>query len=172
MDKQIDEKIREKGKEIAGMLEEWAIEDGVLAPGQRIVFSMQIKDGPVVVQEEHSEQTLGNPYLDMHPKEFFSRKRAREKCPHASGRILNLMDYALGELNYDRKGTVVSLTMRDFLEKYPDIRSFYSLSCVGERTISVIVRLLLDAQLPFTDDEDFLAKHRCTRHLMVMENQK
>ncbi|MDB5265179.1 MAG: hypothetical protein JWN64_750 [Parcubacteria group bacterium] len=65
--------LAQKTRDIQESLESWALESGLLSPGEQLVFSLRIEGSPIVVRNVADME----PLLEMKVIDFFNAERLR-----------------------------------------------------------------------------------------------
>ena len=137
-----DQLMISKAQAIQQELEAWANEHGILGPGERIVFTMQIENFATVVQNSAAQ------YWDLNPLKFFSFDRIEGfDIPHAQAvRIANAI---LNELSYRNREQNESRieTMRDFLDNY-SLSKLLRFPNFGKKSLRSMVRMMRASGFP------------------------
>ncbi len=87
-----NETLANKAEKVRLALKEWAANEGILGPGEQIVFTLAIRPVPTVMQE------ASNDFHSMHPVEFFTKTRLIELGinPRAAQRACNSLLWMAG----------------------------------------------------------------------------
>ncbi len=130
-------------------LEKWAKDNNILEPGEHIVFSMRIEVVPSVVREEDIS------YQELSIDKFFSVGRLKSvgmRDRNSIGRTRAVFMH-FGVRNH---GDPVPATMKEFVEKYPDVLDIDRHLGSQKKTLRKVVELLRSSGFRITDQDHLL----------------
>lgn len=144
------EVLAAKAAELSKDLQAWAAE--ILGPGEQLVISFRVLDIPLIVQEDEMS-ILNLPYM-----EFFTveRLQAFEGSSATVTRAHNCLFYYRDDIREESKKDGEP-TLRDFLAVV-NVTELLRFPNVGRKSVTLIQRVLQDANLSLKDPSGYLAR--------------
>jgi hypothetical protein len=143
-----DDLLQQKALEIQDMLETWAVEKNILAPGERIVFSApRIESVSTVVIEKGQ---LTEDLRKMPVMEFFTRERLLGvgTPPNFIGQILLRVKLVSHESvpvpgsKFRSRDVPFIHSMQEFLSEYPTEKDLRTIPYLGLKRVPYLMKVL------------------------------
>ena len=139
-----------KTRQVQEELATWAKENGILDPGEQLMFSLKIEAVPTVVHDSQDKKDVPVS-LEMEAEDFFTRSRILHEATRLGYTVATVTRISgVIQKEIQRSKSISGndkYSMLDFLKDFPDEQQILRLLGIGRKSAHLVSEILRNSNL-------------------------